>query len=174
MTRIYFKCGKRAFCDYQNKHNIVSNLNKILSCKEDEILERLNQKETLINELSVQLKKLKETLIDLEVSDIIRNTNKNIICKIYNDKNFDEIQRIAKSILEKGSYTILFLSVVDNRILLCHNGNFSTNCGFIFKENIKSFNGQGGGGEKQAQGGFKIREDAINFYEFLKEKILKC
>lgn len=143
MHRIYFKCGERAFLDFQNKHNIISTLNKTLSCRDEEILDRLTQKEQQIVELSGKLKDLKENIIQYEALNIMKNANNNIISKIYINKNFDDIQKIAKKILDEGDYIVLLLSS-DNRLLLCHSGRFNINCGLIFKEYIKQFNGKGG------------------------------
>ncbi|WP_242851396.1 hypothetical protein [Clostridium sp. DMHC 10] len=42
----------------------------------------------------------------------------------------------------------------------------------IFKENIKGFNGRGGGSPKRAQAAFSNKEDLSRFVEFLKEKAI--
>ncbi|MCX7885307.1 MAG: alanyl-tRNA editing protein [Caloramator sp.] len=172
MTRIYFKCGKRALDDFQNKHKIISKLNNMLSTDESEIIQRLKLKDQQIQKLSADIRSLKEILINFEVSNIIKNTNNNLISKIYDDKNFDEIQRIAKNLLQRGDYIIIFSSKLDKRILFCCSESFSINCGTLFKENLKNYNGKGGGGEKQAQAGFDKIEDMINFHEFINLKIL--
>lgn len=173
MTRIYFKCGKRALNDFQNKHQIISTLNNMLSTDEKEIIERLKLKEQLIQKLSADIRNFKETLINFEVSNIIESTNNNIISKVYDDKDFDEIQRIAKNLLQRGNYIIIFSSKLDKRILFCCSENFYINCGILFKENLKNYNGKGGGGDKQAQAGFNNIDDMLSFHEFIKEAMSK-
>ncbi|SKA79860.1 alanyl-tRNA synthetase [Caloramator quimbayensis] len=167
MNRIYFKCGKRAFNDFQNKHQIISTLNNMLSTDEREIIERLKLKEQQIQKLSADIKNLKEILINFEVSNILESTKDIIITKVYDDKDFDEIQRIAKNLLQRGNYIIIFSTKLDKRILFCSSEGFSINCGLLFKENLKNYNGKGGGGERQAQAGFNNIDDMIAFHKFI-------
>lgn len=170
ITRVYFKCGNRALQDFQNKNDIILNLTKQFNAAENEILDRAA---SLTQDLDATLKKLKDSndkLAYYEALDIIKAAASNKIIATFTDKSFGDIQLISKHILLQGSYLLILASASDNRILFTHNGSFEINCGKIFKEHLSTFNGKGGGSDKQAQGGFQNTEDMNRFVEFLKSQ----
>jgi alanyl-tRNA synthetase len=174
MTRIYIKCGKRAFKDFQIKHDIVTKLNKVLSVDENGILERINKQFEEIEELKRESSKLKNTLAGIEAESIIKSAKSKLISILIEDKKFEDIQLIG-SILERKNYIVILTSLEDKKILFLNNTDINISCGKLFKEHIKEFNGKGGGKDKRAQGTFDSKEELIKFHSFLsstvKEKI---
>lgn len=171
ITRIYFKCGNRALQDFQNKNDILLSLSKQFSASENEILSRAD---VLSHDLDTALKTIKdsnEKLAYYEAMDIIKASTSNKITASFTDKSFGDIQLLSKHILSQGSYVLIFASYSDNKILFAHDGSFEINCGKVFKEHLSSFNGKGGGSDKQAQGGFQTAEDMNKFVEFLKSTV---
>jgi alanyl-tRNA synthetase len=171
ITRIYFKCGNRALQDFQNKNNIILSLSKQFSASENEILARAG---ALSQDLDTALKAIKESnekLAYYESMDIINAAASKKITATFEDKSFGEIQLLSKHILSHGSYLLILASAPDNKILFSHDGSFDVNCGKIFKEQLASFNGKGGGSDKQAQAGFQTAADMNSFVEFLKKMV---
>ena len=174
MTRIYFKCGNRALADFQKEHKIIMDLSKDFSTEIFHIEDRVNFEKNEIKELLTENKDMKKTLARYEVKDIIKDKTSNIILKGYDDKKFEEIKLIASVILEEESekYILILYSNIDKRILFINNLKNEINCGKLFKDNIKSFNGKGGGNAYQAQGIFLNNNDIASFSNFLYSKVV--
>lgn len=188
-TRIYFKCGNRALQDYQNKNDIISGLSKQFNAAENEILVRAEAILHELDEAQKTVKEYKDKIAYYEAMDILNSeeldmegysskqeakaSHGNKIVRVFSEKSFVDIQLISKHILSKGSFLQILASELDNRILFAHDGGFEINCGKAFKEHLSSFNGKGGGSDKQAQGGFQNTEDMLRFVEFLKEMVNK-
>jgi alanyl-tRNA synthetase len=171
MTRVYFKCGKRALIDFQGKQDVTVALSRHLSVPEREIPERV---EGLSNELKEALReivKLKEMIFKYDAENIVKSSNSKVISLSFEDKSFEDIQILSKQILLLGDYIVILASTPDKRLVLSHNGNFDVHCGKIFKENISNFNGKGGGSDKQAQALFTNEEDLLAFLNFLTEQL---
>lgn len=166
MTRIYFKCGKRALKDFENKHDIVTKLIRSFSAKEDDIIERIESQCIELDILRKELGKLKKDLAEVEAENIIENEKTQVVFRKYSNKDFDDIQLIASELSMK-SYIIILASLRDNKILFLNKTDKDVNCGKIFKENIKEFSGKGGGNASRAQGTFDKEEDLVKFSEFV-------
>ncbi|MBM7869567.1 alanyl-tRNA synthetase [Clostridium pascui] len=173
MTRIYFKCGQKAFQDYQQKHKIVATLNKNYSSTDKEILDKVTNESLQVKLLSKQVKELKEKLMEFRAKDIIREVNNLILFKTFNEETFEEIQIINRFIMVKSHSINILVSEKDKKVILSHDGTFELDCGKIFKENISKFQGKGGGGHKHCQGSFLKEEDLNKFSEFLSYEINK-
>lgn len=170
MTRIYLNCGIRALKDFQNKQSIISSLNKHLSSDENNLVQRVESQFLEIEKLKKELNGFKKMIAEDEADNIIKTESSKVILRKYEDKSFEDIQLITAALSSKN-YILILSSLKDNKILFINDGDSDTNCGKLFKENIKEFNGKGGGNAKRAQGSFENREDLINFSEFL-NKIL--
>ncbi|SKA81519.1 alanyl-tRNA synthetase [Clostridium sp. USBA 49] len=171
VTRVYFKCGKRAFEDYQFKHDITVNLGKLLSVDQNNLESKVkNISEELKNKIK-EIKELKENLNLYEAEDILNRLNSNIVNINFSDKTFDDVQNIGRIILRKGNYLVILSSNIDKKLWLAHNGDFEVNCGKLFKENLQKFSGRGGGGDKQAQASFESEISLKEFQEFVVSKI---
>lgn len=171
MTRIYFKCGKKALEDFESKHDIVTNLSRHYALVEDKIVERANSDSNEIKKLLKDIKDLKEIVSSYVAQDIISNSNSNTIVMDFFDKNFEEIQMINNEIFKIGKFVTIMVSEKENRVLFSNNLISSLHCGSIFKENLSKFNGKGGGNDKQAQAAFKNKEDMLKFKNYLKELV---
>ncbi|MHC6179886.1 alanyl-tRNA editing protein [Clostridium sp. JNZ X4-2] len=175
MTRIYFKCGNRALMDFQQKHQIIMNLSKNFSVEISDIEKRINSEKDELQKLLAENKNMKKILAKNEVKNILQNNTSNIILKGYDNKKFEEIKLMA-SILSEDKLKkniLIFYSTLDKRILFINNLNQEINCGKLFKDNIKDFNGKGGGNAQQAQGIFLNNNDIEKFSNFLYSSVIQ-
>ncbi|MCY6356434.1 alanyl-tRNA editing protein [Clostridium sp. ZS2-4] len=172
MSRIYIKCGKRAYEDFKVKHNIISTLSRQFSTDENCLLKNVNKQSEEIFNLKRSLNDLKTKLAEEEALKLIEYSNENFIFKSYENKNFEEITYIREA-LSKKPYIVILTSLKDKKILFANNTNIKLSCGRIFKEHIKNFNGKGGGSDIKAQGSFNNTEDLEDFYMFLQECLNK-
>lgn len=166
MTRIYLKCGERAFKDFQNKHNVITKLSRHFSVDENSLFDKILGQCSEIDNLKKEISKIKKVFAENEAEELVKGENSKIIIKEYKDKSFDDIQLIASSINNK-EYVLILASIIDKKILFINGTQLDVNCGKAFKENIKEFNGKGGGNAQRAQGTFDNEEDLIRFSGFL-------
>lgn len=167
MTRVFFKCGERALRQVMKEHDIISNLQRTLSTEEDKILERVNSQNEEIAALRKQISEYRKGEAKAEAQKLINSVTSNLIAKNYEDRNFNFIEEIY-DFLKEEKVVIILTSGEDNRIIFAQNGIENVDCGKIFKQNIKEFNGRGGGSPKRAQAAFSNKEDLSHFVEFIK------
>lgn len=172
MTRIYLKCGIRALKDFQNKQSIIINLNKHLSSDENNLCQRVEGQSLEIERLKKELNGFKKMVAESEAESILKTESSKVVLRKYEDKSFEDIQLIA-TVLGSKNYILILSSLTDKKILFMNNSDSDTNCGKLFKDNIKEFNGKGGGNAKRAQGNFENREDLIKFSEFLNTTLIE-
>ena len=77
-----------------------------------------------------------------------------VIYKKYEDRDFEDIQVMAKYLSENTEKAVIIYSLLDMKLIFSYSGVEDLNCGKIFKQNISNFSGKGGGSNKQAQGSF--------------------
>jgi len=170
MTRIYLKCGNRALKDFQNKQSIIINLNKHLSSDENNLVQRVESQSLEIEKLKKELNGFKKMIAENEAEILMKMSNSRIILRKYEDKSLEDIELIAAA-LSSRNYILILSSLNDKKILFMNNSDLDINCGKLFKDNIKEFNGKGGGNAKRAQGSFENSENLINFSEFLNKSL---
>lgn len=154
LTRIYFKCGKRAFQDYSNKHDIVTTLVRSFSTGEGEIVNKINNDMEHMKELSRKLSEYRKKLCKYQAEELKAMSKDNIICHVFEDKEMGDLQKIVEELSDSNNFTIL-ASAKDRQILVSLGGGYNINLGQFFKEKIKEFGGRGGGKPNRAQGTFE-------------------
>jgi alanyl-tRNA synthetase len=171
VTRVYFKCGKSAFEDYQNKQDTTVKLCKLLAVDYETLIPKVQSNVEELKGSLKEIKELKEKLNAYEVKEILKTASPDKIVMKFEDKSFEDVQSLGRILLQSGDYLVILSSIPDKKLWLAHNGNFSIHCGKTFKENLQAYGGRGGGGDKQAQASFETEENLINFENFLKESI---
>lgn len=169
MTRIYFKCGKRAQKDYEIKHNIISSLIRLYSTPEDKILTKAKEESSCIKEYEKEIKSLKQTILGYEAERMVKSCQEGLIVRKFDDKSTSDIQILSKLILEKENFTIIFCSIPEKRLIIADNKEKGIDCGKVLKEILPLYNGKGGGNNRQAQAGFETSQDMEKCYLYLRE-----
>jgi alanyl-tRNA synthetase len=168
ITRVYFKCGKRAFEDFQLKQDIVTNALKILAVDLESLQDKIKINVEELKNNQREIKELKESLYVYEAGDILKSAQSKVIIRSFQDKSFEDIQNIGRAILQAGEYLTIISSLKDKKLWFAHRGSFDINCGKILKEHLHRYNGRGGGGDKQAQAAFEDQQMLIEFEGFLR------
>ena len=166
LTRVYFKCGKRAFEDYRGKHDITASLVRSFSTGESELVNKLNSDLEHMKNLNRRLSEYRKKICSYEAKELKFHEKDNIIYYIYDDKEMDELQMITEELSETKAFIILG-SAKQGQIIVTAGGGYVLNIGQFFKERIKEFNGRGGGKAERAQGSFNSLEDLNAFTEEL-------
>ena len=73
MTRVYFKAGKEALLDYQNKLSILTELNKKYSSDDNDLLDKMKAQDEKGKDVRHELYLLKNTLIEKAMDEILKN-----------------------------------------------------------------------------------------------------
>lgn len=170
MSRIFFKCGKRALENYQLEHDIITSLNRKYSSEITTLLDKIEKEELKNKDIKEQLNTYKLQLSEHEALSIISD-KEDTIEKIYEDKSVEEINMIIDKIFENESHVVIMSSLKELKIIFAHDGEYNIECGKIFKKYIKDYNGRGGGNNLKAQGAFTNTEDMIKFVNCLKDII---
>lgn len=168
MSRIYLKCGKRAYEDLKIKHNIVTTLSRNFSTDEHDLIKSIEKKTQELLNLKKEVKELNVKIAKEEALKLMNDSSLDFVFKEYEDKDFNCVKLIGEALNEK-EYMYVLTSLKDKNILFANNTSRELNCGKIFKENIKKFNGKGGGRGESAQGSFESLQDLEQFYTFLCE-----
>ncbi|MFL0250385.1 alanyl-tRNA editing protein [Clostridium neuense] len=170
MTRVYFKCGERALKHIMKEHDIIGKLQKSFSTEEDKLVDRVNSQNEEIANLRKEIAEYKKNEAKIQAEKLLKSLHSKFISADYEDKDFDFIEGVYDCLKDEEAVIIL-TSGKDNRIIFAQNSIDNVQCGKIFKENIKEFNGRGGGSPKRAQAAFSNKEDLDRFVEFLKRKV---
>ena len=172
MSRIYFKCGKRAFEDYRLKHDLIGKMNGIYSANEKNLMEKIQSERVKYEDIRENYRKMKTMLIDSWVED-----RKDFQCPIIHEtEHFDsgDFKNLCKKMSDKGfSYEMLIYSKVDFSLIACNFVKENINWGQLFKENIGKYNGAGGGNKNMAQGKFKSYDELLDFVNYISQLLTK-
>jgi alanyl-tRNA synthetase len=171
-TRAYFKCGRRALKDYQLKHDITASLGRQYKVAENELVPRIELQAAQLKAATKEIEQLKNRLLNIEAAEMAKAAPSTLIVRAYDDRHFEELNFLGKDILKHGNYILILSSVPDKRLVFARGEKFSDiNCGKIFKEQLQTFNGKGGGSPNWANAGFGSVEDMVRFESFLKELV---
>ena len=170
MTRVYIKCGWRALKDYASKHAYITELARGFSVEDSEVINKVKSQNEEIAALKKQVSNLYGKIASSEAEVLIEKSDSKFIIGEYMEESFDFLEKIYEYLKEKD-YILILTSIKDKRLLLAHNGTFDFQCGKLFKEKLKEFNGRGGGNPKRAQANFADEASLRSFVNYLKENL---
>ncbi|MBQ4340707.1 MAG: alanyl-tRNA editing protein [Firmicutes bacterium] len=162
MTRIYFKCGMRAFEDYKLKHDIITVLNKKYSSEEHNLIENIKIQDNKNNEMRRDLYAMKSKFALMEAERLVADSEK-VVSFEYDDQSLDDLKFMAKKIMEITDLPVILSSTSCMTVLLTHSGKSKLKCGKLVKEFACGFGGKGGGSDTLAQALFSDVEIMRNF-----------
>ncbi len=156
-TRFTFIAGERALKDYEKKSEIIKSLNHKFSCRDNEILEKLENYQKEHEELKKSYNQLLQKYALTLKEDILKNAvkiNSHKIVFYHGDKEL--INELKKVFAEEK---ITFAGFYEDSVLIASE---DINCSALIKEIIKVDNSvKGGGGAKQGNIKGNISEEII-------------
>ena len=158
-TRLFFLCGHRAIKDYQSSQIILNGLSDKFRTNKDMLADRIDKLEKEKKFVNNELEALKQENANFLAERLTSSTDSPVISATFEDKSLKDLQLLAKTIMKDNSYTIVFASALDKKILIQHNGSPSFSCGALMKEILAGTNGKGGGNNTQAQATFDASAD---------------
>jgi alanyl-tRNA synthetase len=167
-TRLYFKCGMRALNEYQFYHKNISVMSKRLDSHPDDLVDKIIKIEQSNRDLQKKLLDEQQENFRHLAKEIIAK-HENFVLEFFSKRTIKELQQLARLILDQSNLFIAFASLLENRLLLTHDGKFSFDCGKFIQEYGTKYNCKGGGNKTMAQAVFENEKDLTLFVSFLKE-----
>lgn len=168
MTRVYFNAGKGALADYQNKHRILTELNKKFSSDDNDLLDKMKAQDEKNKEIRQELYLLKTTFTAKAVDEISENSGSGLVIREYPYFNVNDLLAITKALGQRsGSSLIVLISSRENIVILASAG--SHDCGKIVKDNAQVWRGKGGGNAAGARAMFPSRDDLDCFVTYIRQ-----
>jgi alanyl-tRNA synthetase len=166
-TRLHFICGFRALNDYQEKHDILTNLTKNLSTSKEELIDRVKRIESEKKDFQRKLDDVMNENAEYLAESLFNTHQEPVIIETFKDKTIHELQILTRKMVSNTNQIVVFVSLLDKKCLIHHNGKSDFHCGQFVKENIAHFNGKGGGDQSKAQIIFTNESDIVQFLVFI-------
>ncbi|MBR5228379.1 MAG: alanyl-tRNA editing protein [Firmicutes bacterium] len=170
MTRIHFKCGRRALMDYRQKHNVTTVLNEKYSADEFSLLDKIKIADDKNESIRKNLNRMKNTFAEIHAEKMLAEADRVVVGEMENAK-IDDLKRIAKKLVEMTDLPVAISSASDLCVFLTHSGKSKLKCGKIVKEFATGAGGKGGGGDTQAQVIFNNLDLMRNFIMIVKASV---
>jgi len=173
MYRIHFKAGEEALLDYQNKHEIVAELNSKYSANTFDLLEKILIQEEKNKAFRTQLNTFKQLLLKERImeTESALAASDGIVVVSFEALKVDDLLQIGRSVTDKISKLLLVVSYDESTILFFSKSK-AVDCGKLVKETAHIYNGKGGGNDTQARAILPKAEN-IPIYIDLIEKHLR-
>ena len=164
MTRVYYKCGMRALLDYEQKHDVVTELSEKYSADEFTLLEKEKIADRKHEELRRELNRMKDRFAELTAEEVLAESGEdNVISREFESETVDDLKRIAKKLTAKTDRPVILSSEKNLCVFMTHTGKSSLHCGAVVREFAAGSGGKGGGSDTQAQAVFNNADTMRNF-----------
>lgn len=162
MTRVHFKCGKRALEDYRQKHRVMTVLDEKYSADEFTLLDKIKAADAKNEETRREMNRLKSALADIRAAEFIKDADKIVMGEL-EAATIDDLRQIAKKLVNMTDLPVVLMSESELCVFMTHSGKSSMKCGALVREYAVGAGGKGGGGDTQAQVFFNNADLMYNF-----------
>ena len=170
MTRVYFKAGREALLDYQNKHTILTELNRKYSADDNDLLDKVKAQDERSKEVRQELHHLKTAFIAKSIDEIIKESEANgsgLLIHEYAYFKVNDLLTISRTLTERSKGLIVLISTQENTVILATSGKLD--CGRIVKDNAPVWRGKGGGNAAGSRAMFPSRDELDCFLSFINQ-----
>lgn len=161
MTRVHFKCGRRALLDYRQKHKDVAFLSEHYSADEFTLLDKIDKIEKKNNRIRREYNEFKTASAEAKAGEMLAGSTDVAFAEVEGD--MDYLRTIAKKLSEIAEIPAVLYSGLESCVLLTAPEGSGVHCGSLVKKLAE--NGRGGGSQAQAQAVFQNPENARAFAE---------
>lgn len=174
MFRVYCEAGKRAYLDYEKKHDIITAIGNKYSAGIDDIEEKMTIAEEKNKAVRFELGNMRKIVIDSRIADIQSEISKNgaspLIVRRYSDMKPDDLMHIGKPFIGALDKLIVLADMNTNTVMLFSDGKHF-DCGKLVKDNAPIYNGKGGGRQDNARAVFPNTEYLDTFIDLLRKHL---
>ena len=159
-SRIHFLCGFRALKDYRNKTAILKQIGDSLSSGEGDLPQNIQKIQDDLKQLRWDHNHLRKQYLNYEAGTLVSECRKlgniNVVEKIFEDRDPQELKILAQSVLENlPSAVVLLGSKAQGKasLFFLRSEALDMDMGKLMQAACAVINGRGGGRPQQAQGG---------------------
>lgn len=156
IVRVEFICGERIITHLHRKHKVLTNLVSTLSTPEDKIMNATKNLLEQNSRLAKQVADLSNSLLTYEAQELRENADGNTITCIFENRSMQELQKLAKLVINEmpNAICILVSNNEDKLQIIAVKGNYvEQSMKELIALVLPYINGKGGGNERMAQGG---------------------
>lgn len=179
-VRVEFVCGGRALVDYRNKNKVIKKLSALFTTGYRELEEAVERMQSETTSYRRQLKKSKKDLINYQVDEILRNTQRTgevlFVIEVFVDRDPAELRLMANQFAMNPG-TVALLGLVGNKVHLIFARNQSAvgNMNELIKQAFTNLGSGSGGGSPtfaQGSGGYAEKSEVLAVLTALKVRLL--
>ena len=166
MNRIYFDCGKAAFDKLSADSRMLADAARRYSCSPADLAGRLDAEAESISALKARLAGMTAYIKDAEKEKILAAAGSaGAAGYVYSSDvlNADDLLKLGFSVINEVSGLFLIMRQPESHTCLLLSSSEERKCGAIVKENVKQFNGKGGGRDDNARAIFPSTADMDAF-----------
>jgi alanyl-tRNA synthetase len=167
MTRVHYKCGRRALEDYRQKHSVMSMLCEKYSADEFTLPDKIKASDAKNEDVRREMNRLKDALADIHAAELMSGADVAVMGEL-EKASLDDLRQIAKKLVKQTDLPIVLSSASELCVFMTHSGKCGMKCGTLVKEFAVGAGGKGGGGDTQAQVFFNNADLMRNFTAIVK------
>ncbi len=158
-VRLTFLCGKRAWQDYQTKHQLITSAANLFSNEIGQVPALIERNIGQIKELQQQLQALQEEMLAVEARHLMTTATTingyRLLTQLFTDKDVNTVKRLAGQIQQQPAALCLFgvLQAEKVTLLFARSADVPIHMGDFLRDVLQGIGGKGGGRADFAQGG---------------------
>ena len=172
--RVEFVCGIRALKDYSWKNTYINEIGKLLSVKDTDVLNKVNQLNTARETVEKENRFLREELYNIKGELLLKEStvdnNINYIIKEFKDIDLKELNLIASNLNRNQEKLIQIYFIINEEMwqfVIARSKDLDLNLNKIFKDISNKYAIKGGGSPQLIQGVASISDlySAIDMFK---------
>lgn len=158
-VRLTFLCGKRAWQDYQAKHQLIISAANLFDNEISQVPTLIERNMGQIKELQQQLHELQETLLAAEAVQLLATApvlnGYRLLTRLFTAQDVNTVKRLAGQIQQQPKTLCLFsvLQAEKATLLFARSADVPVHMGNLLRDVLQEIGGKGGGRADFAQGG---------------------
>ncbi|MBX3015743.1 MAG: hypothetical protein KF832_29760 [Caldilineaceae bacterium] len=157
--RVTFLCGQRAWHDYQQKHQLITQAAALFNNEIGNVPLLIERNLEQLRALQQTIDRQENTLLGLEAAQLlataIQGNGYRLVQQWFTDKEVPTVKRLAQQ-LQQEAGIICLLGVVQAEkatLIFARSADLSLHVGNLLRDLLREAGGKGGGKEDFAQGG---------------------
>jgi alanyl-tRNA synthetase len=158
--RVRFICGNRVLQQFHIKHQILTQLTKLLNAPEQGMIQSLERLLESVKSSDKQLEEARQTLLQFEAREMTETqleiNGQGVISKVVQNRSLKELQQLARIITNLLNEVIVIL-ISENesqlQVVIARGSGQQVSMKELLADILPTINGKGGGNEVMSQGG---------------------
>lgn len=173
MFRIYFDAGADALSDYQQKHQLVDQLNKRYSASTGDLMDKILAQEEKNKAVRTRLHHLRQVVIREKTEETAARLRdgQTLTVMEFEGLDLEDLTQLGRPLTEEIQGLLVLICREASTLLFFSNGK-RVDCGKMVRETASIYNGKGGGNNTHARV-ILPKQENIDVYMDLLERHLR-